>query len=77
VLVLDDVGPAPAGKTYEVWIVAGDQAQRAGLFPGSDGTDVVAVDGRVGDGDVVAVTVEQAGGVEQPTTTPIVASEPV
>ena len=77
VLVLDGVDPAPAGKTYELWIIEGDTAQRAGLFPGSDGTDVVGIDGRVGDGDVVAVTIEDAGGVNAPTTTPIVASEPV
>jgi len=77
VLVLDGVDPVPAGKTYELWIIEGDTAQRAGLFPGSDGTDVVGIDGRVGDGDVVAVTIEDAGGVNAPTTTPIVASEPV
>jgi hypothetical protein len=28
-------------------------------------------------GDVVAVTLEPAGGVDAPTTTPIVASDPV
>ncbi len=75
-LVLHGVEPAPPGKTYEVWIIEGDTPQRAGLFPGREGTDVVGVDGTVEEGDVVAVSIEDAGGVNAPTTTPIVASEP-
>ena len=77
VLVLDGMDPAPAGKTYELWIIEGDTPQRAGLFPGRDGTDVVPVDGTVAEGDIVAVTIEDAAGVDAPTTTPIVASDPV
>ena len=38
---------------------------------------MVALDGAVEAGDVVAVTVEDAGGVDAPTTDPIVASERV
>ena len=80
VLVLDGLDPAPAGKTYEMWIVPGGDiaaANRAGLFPGSDGTEIVGLDGTVTPGDVVAVTIESAGGVDAPTTQPIVASDPV
>jgi anti-sigma factor RsiW len=80
VLVLDGLDPAPAGKTYEMWIVPGgdiNAANRAGLFPGSDGTEIVGLDGTVAPGDVVAVTIESAGGVDAPTTPPIVASDPV
>jgi anti-sigma-K factor RskA len=79
VLVVDGLGPAPAGKTYELWIMPDgnvDEAARAGLFPGRDGASVVGVDGTVQAGDVVGVTVESAGGVGAPTTSPIVASEP-
>jgi anti-sigma factor RsiW len=80
VLVLDGLDPAPAGKTYEMWIVPGGDiaaANRAGLFPGSDGTEIVGLEGTVTPGDVVAVTIESAGGVDAPTTQPIVASDPV
>ena len=80
VLVLDGVGTAPSGKTYELWIMPDgnvDQAARAGLFPGGDGTEVLGVDGTVESGDVVGVTLEPAGGSDKPTTTPIVASQPV
>jgi anti-sigma-K factor RskA len=76
-LVVHDLGPAPAGKTYELWIVdAGGVAAPAGLFPGRDGVDVVGLEGTVGSGEGVAVTVEEKGGAEEPTTMPIVASQP-
>jgi anti-sigma factor RsiW len=80
VLVLDGLDPAPAGKTYEMWIVPGGDiasANRAGLFPGADGPEIVGLEGTVTSGDVVAVTIESAGGVDAPTTAPIVASDPV
>ena len=77
VLVLHGLPPAPAGKTYETWIVPGgkiEDANPAGLFPGRDGTEIVTVEGTVRAGDLVAVTVEEAGGVDAPTAPPIVAS---
>ena len=66
-LVLDGVGPAPPGKTYELWIMPGgnvDEAARAGLFPGARRGGGLGVDGTVESGDVVGVTVESAGGVD-------------
>jgi len=80
VLVVDGLDPAPAGKTYEMWIVPGgsiEEASPAGLFAGQDGTEIVAIDGTVQAGDLVAVTVEPSGGVDSPTTAPIVASDTV
>jgi anti-sigma-K factor RskA len=80
VLVLDGVGSAPPGKTYELWIMPDgnvDQADRAGVFPGGDGTEVLGVDGTVESGDVVGVTLEPAGGSDRPSTPPIVASQRV
>ena len=50
VLVLGGLAAAPAGKTYELWIMPGgnvDKAARAGLFPGREGASVVGVDGTV------------------------------
>ena len=78
VLVVDGLGPAPAGKTYEMWVVShGEDPQRAGLFPGRDGLDIVPVDGAVDSGQVVLVTVEEAGGVDSPTSEPILGTLPV
>lgn len=78
VLVLDGLAAAPTGKTYEAWIIErGAAARPAGTFAGGTGVDVVGVEGVVGPGDVIAVTVENAGGTSRPTTAPIAASSPV
>ena len=80
VLVLHGLDAAPSGKTYEMWIAPGGDiasANRAGLFPGRYGSELERLDGTVRAGDVVAVTIEPAGGVDAPTTAPIVASDPV
>ena len=78
VLVVNDLGPAPAGQTYQLWIVPhGGEAASAGLSQGSDGVDVIPVEGTVDEGEVVAVTIEKAGGVTSPTTKPILGSMPV
>lgn len=76
-LVLTDLGPAPAGRTYQAWIIEGSNPIPAGIFPGEDGVDVVLVDGDVAPGEVVAVTLERAGGAETPSLPPVVASDPV
>ncbi len=80
VLLLTGLDPAPSGKTYELWVVPGgniDEANPAGLFSGSDGAELVGVEGTVTAGDLVAVTLEPEGGVDKPTTAPIVASDPI
>jgi anti-sigma factor RsiW len=76
VLVLDELDPAPAGTTYEAWIVDGAKASPAGLFPGRVDRDLVPIEGTVEPGNVVAVTIEDAGGVEVSENDPIVASSP-
>jgi anti-sigma factor RsiW len=78
VLVVDGLGPAPTGKTYEMWVTShGGDPQPAGLFPGRDGRDIVHVDGIVEPGQVVLVTIEDEGGVDAPTTEPILGTMPV
>jgi anti-sigma factor RsiW len=76
VLVLDALDSAPDGKTYMAWIVEGETPVAAGAFLGRDDRDLVALDGTVDPGDVVAVTLEERI-VEAPSTPPVVASEPV
>ena len=61
----------------DVGRVARWHPQRAGLFPGGDGRDVVPVDGIVEAGQVVLVTVEEEGGVDAPTSEPILGTMPV
>jgi anti-sigma-K factor RskA len=75
-LVVKDLAPAPAGKTYEAWVIQDDQPVRAGTF-GGGGQVAFLLTRKVPEGAIVAVTLEQAGGVDRPTTDPVFASEPV
>ncbi len=77
VLVLDDLAAAPAGKTYQAWVVEGQTPVSAGTFDPTDGQAIVPIPQPVPDGAVVAVTVENAGGASAPTLPPLAASDPV
>jgi len=68
--------PAPAGKTYEAWVIRGSAALPAGVFQGG-GTVELTLTQTAKPGDKIAVTVEPAGGSQQPTTTPIATSQNV
>jgi len=59
----------PQGKTYEAWI-ADDSVRRAGQFSGG----TFALTGRVANGARVMVTVEKSGGVDAPTSQPILSA---
>jgi anti-sigma-K factor RskA len=75
-LVLAGLENAPAGKTYEAWVIRDGVASPAGTF-GGGGTIAVRLMHPVRSGSVVAVTVEREGGAKQPTTKPFVTSQPV
>lgn len=62
------LGPAPAGRTYEAWVIRGNRPLPAGTFAGAGETTLTMTARR---GDTVAVTVERAGGSSRPTTAPL------
>jgi anti-sigma-K factor RskA len=64
------IAQAPAGKTYEAWVIHGQVAVPAGLFQGG-GTLTLKLTAPAKPGDVIAITVEPAGGTKAPTTKPI------
>ena len=70
-LVLSNLDRAPEGKTYEIWVIADGTPLPAGLFDGADTRTVVAVTRPVPDDAVVAVTLENEGGVDVPTGSPL------
>jgi anti-sigma-K factor RskA len=73
VVVLNELAKAPAGKTYEAWVIPKGGASRpAGLFTGG-GTTVVKLAQMVPRGATVAATIERAGGVQAPTQAPVFA----
>lgn len=67
-LVVRRLAPAPAGKDYEIWVIADGTPQRAGLFerPG-----VAVLSRKVEPGQTVAVTLEPDGGLDEPSGSPL------
>ena len=64
------IAHAPAGKTYEAWVIHGRVAVPAGLFEGG-GKLTLQLREPIKSGDVIAVTIEPAGGTQAPTSSPI------
>lgn len=75
VLVTEGLEGLDADRTYQLWLVRGEDALPAGLFETESGEATALLDGSMHEGDVIAVTVEQAGGSPTglPTTEPIIA----
>lgn len=75
VVVTDGLSALPTDKSFELWFVRGDAPISAGTFEvGADGRATALLQGDMHAGDVIAVTVEPAGGSPNglPSTDPIV-----
>jgi hypothetical protein len=71
-LVLNRLGPAPSGRTYEAWIARGVRPEPAGTFDGGENVVLMHLEKLVPAGATVLVTEEKDGGVPAPTTTPFI-----
>ena len=75
VLVIDKLPSAPAGMTYEAWVIPkGDTPHAAGTFAGSGGMAMVHLGMKVPRGAVVAATLEH-GQVDAPTSKPLLEAQ--
>lgn len=75
-IVLVGLTPAPAGQTYQAWYLVDGQPFSAGITSvGADGYALLSGVERMPGTELIAFTIEQAGGVDQPTTDPIVTGE--
>jgi anti-sigma factor RsiW len=73
-LQVSGLASAPAGKTYEAWVIPhGAAAQPAGTFTSGDAT--LRLPGSVPRGATVAVTLERAPGVKAPTRQPLLTAQ--
>lgn len=64
------------GETYQLWYIGAEGPTSAGTFSSADdGQTVRVLDGEMHSGDTVGITVEPAGGSDEPTSTPIFAVE--
>ena len=66
-LIVTDLAAAPAGKTYEAWVIAGGGPKPAGTFEGGGAQTAFALTRSVPEGATVAVTIEPTGGSTAPT----------
>jgi anti-sigma-K factor RskA len=75
-LIASNLRPAPAGKAYEMWLIPkGGKPKPAGMFQSSsDGSAMHIQRGSAPDTDLVAVTLENEAGSDQPTSTPLFAA---
>jgi anti-sigma-K factor RskA len=74
-LVASRLPAPPPGKTYEMWIIRGGKPAPAGLFgssPQGNAMHLYRPPTPPAESDVVAVTLEAAGGVAAPTSAPII-----
>lgn len=58
-------------KTYQLWTIEAGKARSQGLIKSGSGAYLVK---NLGSADTIAITVEPAGGSEQPTTAPVMAA---
>ena len=73
VFLASGLPPAPAARTYQLWVVGGSGPRPAGLVEvvGS-GSVTRLLDGPVTGDEQVAMTVERRGGAARPTSKPVV-----
>ncbi|MGQ4597679.1 anti-sigma factor [Nocardia sp. R6R-6] len=72
VVVFDQVAPPPLGQVYQMWLVGSDgQPRSAGVLKELPSADRPFVTG-IQSGELLAVSVEPAGGSDAPSTEPIV-----
>lgn len=66
-VVVSNLGRAPAGKTYELWVIQGDSVRSAGLFGAGKASAPVLLSRSVPRGAHVGISIEKSGGVSMPT----------
>lgn len=69
-LVLELPEPPP-GKAYEAWVIRRGVPVRAGMAPARSGVVTVRLEHAPRAGDITAVTLESATGVDRPTSDPL------
>jgi anti-sigma factor RsiW len=76
-LIVSRLGRAPAGKTYEAWVIENGKPLPAGTFAGGGDTSVLRLNRSVPDGARVAVTLEPGRGGDQPSGPMVLTGSPV
>ncbi|MEV6142932.1 anti-sigma factor [Streptomyces sp. NPDC051992] len=71
VFVVSKMAAPPRGKVYQLWFADGGKMRPAGLMDPDRSSQAVLMQGGVDGASGIGITVEPAGGSEQPTSTPV------
>ncbi|WP_415947958.1 anti-sigma factor domain-containing protein [Streptomyces sp. KLOTTS4A1] len=71
VFVVSGMAPPPEGKTYQLWFDDDGSMRSAGLMEPGRSEQTVLMSGAVSGASGMGITVEPAGGSEQPTSAPV------
>ncbi|WP_353940842.1 anti-sigma factor [Streptomyces sp. HUAS MG91] len=71
VLVVSGMAEPPRGKVYQLWFDDGGTMRAAGLMDAARHDQTVLLSGAVDGASGMGITVEPAGGSEQPTSAPV------
>lgn len=75
IIVVEDMPPLPDDRTGQVWVINDDVPEPSGLLDSSGNMAATAITTPLGEADAIAVTVEPAGGSDEPTTDPVLVKE--
>lgn len=71
VFLASDMAQPPGGKVYQLWFNDAGAMRSAGLMNPSATDDAVLLDGPVDRASGMGITVEPAGGSDEPTSSPV------
>lgn len=75
ILVVEDMPSMPENRTGQVWVIHDDEPEPSGLLEQSGDTAAAPITISLKDADAIAVTVEPAGGSDEPTSDPVLVQE--
>ena len=75
ILVARNMPSVPEDRTCQIWVISDDVPKPSGLFQPDGNMTATPITNSITKADVIAVTVEPAGGSEQPTSDPVLLAE--
>jgi anti-sigma-K factor RskA len=75
ILVARDMPSVPEDRTCQIWVISNDVPEPSGLFQPDGNLTAAPITNSITNADAIAVTVEPAGGSEQPTSDPVLLAE--
>ena len=75
ILVAENMPSVPEDKTCQIWVISNDVPKPSGLFQPDGNMTATPITNSITKADVIAVTVERAGGSKKPTSAPVLSAK--